>query len=82
MYRPCASASIALTNLADTPLYCAQASAHLQSHGVTDESIAAAVASAMEQIEPVDDNRGPAEFKQHAAAIILASSIREAWARA
>lgn len=78
----CSHASIALTNLADTPIYCEEASAMLQSDGVRDETIAAAVTSAMGQIEPVDDNRGPAEFKKHAAAIILASSIREAWARA
>jgi len=78
----CTAASIALTNLADTPLYCAEASSHLQSNGVSEDSIASAVASAMEQIEPVDDNRGPAEFKKHAAAIILTSTIRQAWARA
>lgn len=78
----CSHASVALTNLADTPIYCEEASAMLQSGGVSDENIAAAVTSAMGQIEPVDDNRGPAEFKKHAAAIVLASSIREAWARA
>jgi len=78
----CEKASIALTNLADTPLYCADASEHLQSNGVNDASIAEAVASAMEQIEPVDDNRGPAEFKRHAAAIILTQAIHDAWSRA
>ncbi len=78
----CANASIALTNLADTPLYCAEASTQLQTNGVTEQSIIAAVASAMEQIEPVDDNRGPAEFKKHVAGIILTSTIRDAWARA
>lgn len=78
----CSYASVALTNLADTPLYCADASALLQSKGVNDASIAEAVASAMEQIEPVDDNRGPAEFKRHAAAIILTRTIQEAWSRA
>ena len=78
----CSHASIALTNLADTPLYCEEASAMLQNGGVNDENIAAAVTSAMAQIEPVDDNRGPAEFKKHAASIVLASAIRDAWARA
>ena len=78
----CSHASVALTNLADTPLYCADASAILQSKGVNDASINEAVASAMEQIEPVDDNRGPAEFKRHAAAIILTRTIQEAWSRA
>jgi len=78
----CSHASIALTNLADTPIYCEDASNILQNDGVTDASIAASVSSAMSLIDPVDDNRGPGVFKKHAAAIILASSIREAWARA
>ena len=78
----CQQASIALTNLADTPLYCEAASAHLVANGVTDGSVDEAVASAMVQIDPVEDNRGPAEFKRHAAAIILRRAIQQAWARA
>ena len=78
----CQQASIALTNLADTPLYCEAASAHLVANGVTDGSVDEAVASAMGQIDPVEDNRGPAEFKRHAAAIILRRAIQQAWARA
>lgn len=78
----CQHASIALTNLADTPVYCEAASAHLVKNGLSDASIDAAVASAMGQIDPVDDNRGPAEFKRHAAAIILRRAINQAWARA
>jgi len=78
----CQHASIALTNLADTPVYCEEASAHLVKNGLSDASIDAAVASAMGQIDPVDDNRGPAEFKRHAAAIILRRAINQAWARA
>ncbi|MEM7258085.1 MAG: xanthine dehydrogenase family protein subunit M [Pseudomonadota bacterium] len=76
------TASIALTNLADTPIYCDEASQHLNSNGVNDASIQAAVSSAISQIDPVDDNRGPADFKKHAAAIILERAIRNAWARA
>lgn len=77
-----ASASIALTNLADTPIYCDDASTQLVSGGVDDASIKQSVALAMAQIEPVDDNRGPAEFKKHTAAIILERAIRTAWSRA
>ncbi len=78
----CESASIALTNLADTPVYCEEASQQLVSNGLGDDSVKSAVASAMGQIDPVDDNRGPAEFKRHAAAIILRKAIQQAWARA
>ena len=78
----CSHASIALTNLADTPIFCEEASQHLVDNGVSDASIKDAVQSAMGQIEPVDDNRGPAEFKKHAASIILAKAINNAWSRA
>ena len=39
--------------------------------GVSDSTIEAAVQSSIGQIDPVDDNRGPAEFKKHAAANVL-----------
>ncbi|OED42790.1 carbon monoxide dehydrogenase [Chromatiales bacterium (ex Bugula neritina AB1)] len=78
----CAHASIALTNLADTPVFCADASADLMQSGISDTSITAAVQSCLGSIEPVDDNRGPAEFKKHAAAIILKRSLDLAWSRA
>lgn len=78
----CSHASIALTNLADTPLYCEDAAQHLLNQGLSDESIHSAIAMAMSRIDPVDDNRGPAEFKRHTAAIILERAIRTAIARA
>ncbi len=78
----CEQASIALTNLSDTPLFCEEASRQLVSDGLDSASVNSAVASAMGQIDPVDDNRGPAEFKRHAAAIILRRAIQQAWARA
>lgn len=78
----CSHASIALTNLADTPIYCEEASLQLMRNGLSDSSIASAVASAMGDIDPVDDNRGPAEFKKHTAAIILERAIRTAMSRA
>ncbi len=77
----CNHAAIALTNLADTPIYCEEACAQLLQSGVNAASIQSAVQSAMGQIEPVDDNRGPAEFKKHAAAVILKRAIDIAWSR-
>jgi len=78
----CSHASIALTNLADTPVYCQAASDLLVKSGVTEASMADAVRSAIGQIDPVDDNRGPAEFKKHAAAVVLKRSLELAWSRA
>lgn len=79
--KKCEQASIALTNLSDTPLYCEQASEHLVAKGLGAASVKKAVESAMKQIDPVDDSRGPAEFKRHVAAIILRKAIQQAWAR-
>ncbi len=78
----CSHAAIALTNLGDTPIYCQEASDHLMQSGVSDASTDAAVQSALALIEPVDDNRGPAEFKKHAAKVILKRAIENAWSRA
>ena len=78
----CSHASIALTNLADTPLYCEEASNNLMKSGVDQNSIAAAVGSCISIIEPVEDNRGPAEFKKHAASMVLKRAIELAWSRA
>lgn len=78
----CTHASIALTNLADTPLYCKDASDSLMQSGVNPASIDTAVKSCMSIIEPVEDNRGPAEFKKHAANMVLKRAIELAWSRA
>jgi len=77
----CEFASIAMTNLADTPIYCEDASQILQDQGVNESSIDAAVASCIASIEPVDDNRGPVEFKKHAAAQVTRRAIARAWSR-
>jgi len=78
----CASASIAMTNLADTPIWCEQASSGLIGSALSDPIIQSTVESCISSIEPVDDNRGPVEFKKHAAATVLRRAIEQAWARA
>jgi len=78
----CASASIAMTNLADTPVWCEEASNGLIGSALSDPIIDSAVQSCISSIEPVDDNRGPVEFKKHAAARVLRRAIEQAWARA
>ena len=78
----CAGASIAMTNLADTPIWCEDASNSLIGSALSDPIIESAVQSCIASIEPVDDNRGPVEFKKHAAAKVLRRAIDHAWARA
>lgn len=78
----CARASIAMTNLSDTPVYSEAAGAALVGTTVSDSDIDAAVQAMLGDIDPAEDNRGPVEFKRHAAAVILRRAIARAWSRA
>ncbi|MBO9451348.1 xanthine dehydrogenase family protein subunit M [Tropicibacter sp. R16_0] len=78
----CTSASIAMTNLSDTPIWSEAAGAALVGTSVDDSAIAAAVAAMLGDIDPTEDNRGPIEFKRHAASVVLGRAIARAWSRA
>lgn len=78
----CTSASIAMTNLSDTPIYSEAAGALLVGTSVDDRALTAAVAAMLGDIEPTEDNRGPVAFKNHVAGIILRRAIERAWSRA
>ncbi len=78
----CASASIAMTNLSDTPIYSEAAGAALVGTSVDDAALTAAVAAMWGDIDPTEDNRGPVAFKNHVAGIILRRAIERAWSRA
>ncbi|MEM7683592.1 MAG: xanthine dehydrogenase family protein subunit M [Pseudomonadota bacterium] len=70
-------ASIAMTNLADTPIWSADAGTALASGDVDG-----AVAATMAAIDPGDDMRGPVAFKKHVAQVILRRAIARAQSRA
>ncbi|NRB35000.1 MAG: xanthine dehydrogenase family protein subunit M [Rhodobacteraceae bacterium] len=78
----CTSASIAMTNLADTPIWAEAAGAALVGSDLGEDAITAAIAAAKDAIDPVADNRGPVEFKMHVAGVILRRAIDRAIARA
>ena len=78
----CSAASIAMTNLSDTPVHSEAAGAALVGTGVDAAAIEAAVQAMLGDIDPSEDNRGPVEFKRHAAAVILRRAITRAWGRA
>lgn len=78
----CSAASVAMTNLSDTPVWSEAAGAALTGTEVSDADINAAVAAMLGDIDPANDNRGPVEFKKHAAAVILRRAIARAWSRA
>ncbi|WP_299554745.1 xanthine dehydrogenase family protein subunit M [uncultured Tateyamaria sp.] len=78
----CVSASIAMTNLSDTPVYSQAASDALVGTAVDDAALDAAVAAMLADIDPSEDNRGPIAFKKHVAGVILRRAIVRAWSRA
>ncbi|MFY0692083.1 MAG: xanthine dehydrogenase family protein subunit M [Paracoccaceae bacterium] len=77
-----ASASIAMTNLSDTPVFSQSAADALVGTACDADAIKAAVAAALDDIDPTEDNRGPVEFKRHVAGIIIERAIARAWSRA
>ena len=77
----CSGASIAMTNLSDIPVYSEAAGAALTGTSVDDAVIKAAVAAMLNDIDPVEDNRGPVAFKRHVAGVILTRAIERAWSR-
>ncbi len=74
----CAEASIAMTNLADTPIWAEAAAAALVGTDLNDSACKAAVAAAIGAIDPVTDNRGPVEFKKYVAGVVLRRAIARA----
>jgi carbon-monoxide dehydrogenase medium subunit len=78
----CASASVAMTNLADRPIWAEAAGAALVGTDLGAAALDAAVAAMQAAIDPGKDNRGPVEFKRHAAATMLRRAVARAAERA
>ena len=78
----CTAASVALTNLSDTPVYCADAVDALVGSPVDDATVKAAVTAAVDASDPVADTRGPVDFKKYVAGVIVKKAIESARARA
>ncbi|WP_050605913.1 xanthine dehydrogenase family protein subunit M [Ruegeria sp. 6PALISEP08] len=71
------TASVAMTNLADTPIWSEDAS-----NALAGGDVEGCVAAMLDAIDPVADNRGPVEFKKHVAAVMLRRAIDRAQNRA
>ena len=78
----CSSASIAMTNLSDTPVWCEAAGAALVGTSLDGAAVDAAVAAMQSAIDPQEDNRGPVDFKKHVAGVMLRRAIERAASRA
>lgn len=77
-----ATASIAMTNLSDTPVWSEAAGDALVGTQCGEAAIKAAIDAMLDDIDPTEDNRGPVAFKRHAAGIVLGRAIARAWSRA
>ena len=78
----CVLASIAMTNLSDTPIYSEAAGTALVGTSVDEAAIKAAMGAMLGDIDPSEDNRGPVAFKKHVAGVILRRAIERAWSGA
>ena len=78
----CASAAIALTNLADTPLFAQHAGEALVGTGIDEATIAEAARRAQRITSPSADGHGPVEFRVHVAGVMVRRAIARAKQRA
>ena len=78
----CEEASIALTNVGDTPLLAADAGASLAGKSVDENAIAEAARLAMEITTPAAELRGTVEFRTAMAGEMTRRALRRAAARA
>jgi aerobic carbon-monoxide dehydrogenase medium subunit len=78
----CSAASVALTNLAGTPLLAALAGQALVGTRLDGTAIDAAVKHATAITRPAADQRGPADFRTHLAGVMVRRAIQRAKERA
>ncbi|WP_269582091.1 FAD binding domain-containing protein [Roseibium sp. Sym1] len=76
------SCSVALTNVADTPLHAEEAGAILTGSALDPDTVKRAVAAAEAITEPASDGRGPAEYRTKMAGIMLERALVRAAERA
>ena len=77
-----ASASIALTNVAPTPLYAADAGARITGTTLEAADIDAAARAAEALADPVSDGRGSAEYRRAVAGVMVRRALVRAQERA
>ncbi|RMD97090.1 MAG: xanthine dehydrogenase family protein subunit M [Calditrichaeota bacterium] len=78
----CESAGIGLTNLGLVPIKAAEAEQALLGKKPADADIQQAAQLAADAAEPVDDQRGSAEYKRHLVKTLAVRAIRKALERA
>lgn len=76
------SCSVALTNVADTPLHAAEACDILTGSTLDADTVKRAVAAAEAITEPASDGRGPAEYRTRMAGVMMERALARAASRA
>jgi carbon-monoxide dehydrogenase medium subunit len=77
-----ASCAIALTNVADRPLFAEEASALVVGTACNAATIKQAAEAATAITDPSGDGRGPAEYRRAMAGVMVARALRSALSRA
>lgn len=78
----CQTASIALTNVGDTPIYADAAGQALAGSGLEADAVDAAVKAAESVTQPSADGRGPVDFRTKIAGVMVRRAIAKAAERA
>jgi carbon-monoxide dehydrogenase medium subunit len=78
----CTTASVALTNLASTPLYAEAAANALTGTALDADTVDKASAAAMAIADPASDGRGPADFRTRVAGVMVRRAVEAARERA
>ena len=78
----CSQASVALTNVGQTPLFVEAAGQALVGTGLDEAAVTAAVEAAKAVADPVSDLRGPADYRRHLAGVMVRRAIERAQQRA
>jgi carbon-monoxide dehydrogenase medium subunit len=78
----CTAAAIALTNVADTPLFAKDAADAVVGTGLDEAAVAEAVRRARAIANPSADGRGPADFRTHIAGVMVRRALMRAKERA
>ncbi|MHA1190238.1 MAG: xanthine dehydrogenase family protein subunit M, partial [Alphaproteobacteria bacterium] len=78
----CDSASIALTNVGDTPLLAVEAGKALVGTDLGTDAVKAAMEAAKTITRPAADGRGPVDFRTNLTGIMVRNAIKRAADRA
>ncbi len=78
----CKTAAVALTNVADTPIFADAAGQALAGSGLEPAAVDAAVKAAEAAANPSADGRGPADFRTKVAGVMVRRAIAKAAERA